>query len=133
MGTEYGLYVPRESGLHRLHPLTKLAIVLFLLTLGLLLPGIWATYVVFLLIIVPLTLWGQVLPNVVRGSLKVVIPFAISLVLVQGLFWPDGTPVLQLGPLSFKEEGLLFAARGTGRILVMVSSFLLLTTTTRRR
>lgn len=131
MATEFSLYAPRDSGLHRLHPLTKLVLVFFLLVSGLLLPGVWGTYVVFLLIIVPLSLWGQVLPTLLRGSLKVVIPFAISLVLVQGLFWPGGTPVLTLGPLSFKEEGLFFALRGTGRILVMVSSFLLLTLTTR--
>lgn len=131
MGTDFSLFVPRESGMHRLHPLTKLVLVAFLLILGLLLPGVWGTYVVFLAIIVPLALWGQVLPNLLRGSLKIVLPFAISLVLVQGLFWPGGTPVLQLGPISFKEEGLIFAARSTGRILVMVSSFLLLTLTTR--
>jgi energy-coupling factor transport system permease protein len=129
--TEFSLYVPRDSGMHRLHPLTKLVLVLFLLVLGLLLPGVWSTYIVFLAIIAPLAVWGQVLPNVLRGSLKVVLPFAVSLVLVQGLFWPGGTPVLQLGPISFKEEGLFFALRATGRILVMVSSFLLLTLTTR--
>lgn len=131
MGTDFSLYVPRDSGLHGWHPLTKLLLVLFLLVLGLLLPGVWSTYIVFAVLIVPLAIWGQVLPNVLSGSLKVVLPFAISLVLVQGLFWPGGTPVLHLGPISFKEEGLFFAARGTGRILVMVSSFLLLTMTTR--
>ncbi len=34
-------------------------------------------------------------------------PFAISVLLIQGLFWPDGTPVARLGPLSLKREGLL--------------------------
>lgn len=131
MGTEFSLYIPRDSGMHRLHPLTKLVLVLLLLTMGLLLPGIWLTYIVFLAIIVPLAIWAKIFPNLLKGSLKVVIPFAISLVLVQGLFWPGGTPVLEMGPISFKEEGLWFAARGTGRILVMVSSFLLLTMTTR--
>ncbi len=131
MGTEFSLYVPRNSGIHRLHPLTKLALVILLVVLGLLLPGVWSAHVVFLAVVVPLAIWGRVLPNVIKGSLKVVIPFAISLFLVQGLFWPGGTPVLELGPISFKEEGLLFAVRGTARILVMVSSFLLLTMTTR--
>lgn len=117
--------------MHRLHPLTKLALVGFLLVSGLFLPGIWLTYLVFLVIVLPLAAWGRVLRPFLSAVLKTTVPFAISLVLVQGLFWPGGTPVLELGPFSFKEEGLLFAARGTGRILVVVSSFLLLTFTTR--
>lgn len=131
MSTPFSLFIQRDSGMHRLHPLTKLALVGFLLVGGLFLPGIWLTYLAFLVIILPLAVWGQVLRPFLSAVLKTTIPFAISLVLVQGLFWPGGTPVLELGPLSFKEEGLLFAARGTGRILMIVSSFLLLTFTTR--
>lgn len=131
MSTPFSLYIPRDSGMHRLHPLTKLALVLFFLVLGLLLPGIWLTYAVFLILILPLALWGQIGRPFLSAVAKTVIPFTISLFLVQGLFWPGGTPVLELGPLSFKEEGLAFATRGAGRILLIVSSFLLLTFTTR--
>lgn len=131
MSTPFSLFIPRESGMHRLHPLTKVAIVGFCLVGGLFLPGIWLTYLAFAVIIVPLAAWGKILPPFLNAVFKTVFPFAISLVLVQGLFWPGGTPVLELGPVSFKEEGLLFAARGIGRILMVVSSFLLLTFTTR--
>jgi energy-coupling factor transport system permease protein len=51
--------------------------------------------------------------------------------LIQGFFWTGGTPVLHIGPLSLKQEGLLFAARSTGRILMIVGSFLLLSLSTR--
>lgn len=117
--------------MHRLHPMTKLVIAGFSLVLGMVLPGIWWNYAAFALLVVPLALWGRILPELLRAASKVVLPFAISLFLVQGLFWPGGTPVLELGPFSFKEEGLLFAIRGTGRILMVVSSFLLLIFTTR--
>lgn len=131
MSTPFSLYIPRDSGMHRLHPLTKLALAFFCLILGLALPGVWPTYAAFLLIIIPLIGWAQVLPPFLRAVTKTVLPFAVSLFLVQGFFWPGGTPVLTIGPFSLKEEGLFFALRGTGRILMVVSSFLLLTFTTR--
>jgi energy-coupling factor transport system permease protein len=131
MSSQFSLFIPRVSGMHRLHPLTKLALAGLGLVLGLFLPGIWLTYAAFVALILPLAMWGKVLQPFINAVLKTVLPFAVSLVLVQGLFWPGGTPVLEVGPLSFKEEGLFFAARGTGRILMVVSSFLLLTFTTR--
>ena len=60
---------------------------------------------------------GFQLPNLVRAALKITLPFAISVFLIQGLFWTNGTPIVDLGPLSLKREGLLFAAQSTGRIL----------------
>lgn len=125
------LYTERTSGLHRLHPLTVLAMAAFCLVAALALPGIWAPYALFLLALVPLALWGRVLPELLRAASKVVIPFAISLFLIQGLLWPGGTPVVGIGPVSFKREGLLFAVQSSGRILAVVSSFLLLALTVR--
>ncbi len=108
-----------------------LAVVGFCLVAGLGLPGAWGPYVIFLALIIPLAAWGQVLPNLLRTALKIALPFAISVFLIQGLFWTNGTPIVALGPLSLKREGLLFAAQSTGRILAVVSSFLLLALTTR--
>lgn len=124
--TTFSLFHERASGLHRLHPLTVLALVTPCLVAGLALPGIWAPYLVFLVAVVPLAAWGRVLPDLLGAAWKVVLPFAISVFLIQGFFWTGGTPVLYVGPLSLKSEGLLFAAQSTGRILVVVSSFLLL-------
>ncbi len=108
-----------------------LAVVGFCLVAGLALPGAWGPYVIFLVVIVPLAAWGQVLPNLLSTALKIALPFAISVFLIQGLFWTNGTPILALGPLSLKRQGLLFAAQSIGRILAVVSSFLLLALTTR--
>ncbi|HOU39952.1 MAG TPA: energy-coupling factor transporter transmembrane component T, partial [Promineifilum sp.] len=111
MSTSFSLYIPRESGMHRLHPLTKLALVAFCLVLGLFLPGVWLTYLAFMLLIVPLAAWAGVLPSFLRAVFKTALPVVISVFLVQGLFWPGGTPILHLGPLSLKQEGLQFAIR----------------------
>lgn len=120
------LYVERDSGLHRLNPLTVLATVGFSLVAGLALPGVLTPYLVFAFIVAPLAAWGRVLRRLLSTAFKIVLPFAISVFLIQGLFWTNGTPVVQLGPLSLKLEGLIFAARSTGRILAVVGSFLLL-------
>lgn len=131
MTQAFSLYLPLESGLHRLHPLTKLLLVLFLLVCGLALPGIWATYAAFVVLVVPLAIWGGVLRPLLRAVVRLVMPFAISLILIQGFLWPQGTPIVAVGPFSLKLEGVLFAIRSTGRILMVVSSFLLLALTTR--
>ena len=129
--TSFSLYIPSESGMHRLHPLTKLALVLFCLVLGLFLPGIWLTYIAFAVVILPLAIWAGILPRFLSAVFKTVLPVVISLFLVQGLFWPGGTPIFHLGPFSLKQEGVLFAFRSAGRFIMIISSFLLLTFTTR--
>lgn len=131
MSATYGLYVSKQTAIHRLHPLTKLTYVLTCLLIAWIVPGVWAPYIVLLVGIVPVALMAQVFPNVVRNTIKTTIPFAISLFIVQGLFWTGGTVIQQLGPFSLKEEGLLFAIRGTGRIIIAVSGFLLLSYATR--
>lgn len=131
MSQSFSLYIPNDSGMQRLHPLTKLALVLLCLVLGLFLPGEWSTYAAFILLIIPLAIWAGSLPRFLRSVFKTVLPIVISLFLVQGLFWPGGTPILHLGPLSFKQEGIYFAIQRSGRFIMIVGSFLLLTFTTR--
>ncbi len=125
------LYVEKRSGLHGLHPLTKLVLAAFTLAAGLAIPGMFTGYMIFLLILIPLAMWGQITREFTRWVWRLVLPFGISVFLVQGLFWTGGTPVLEFGPLSFKEEGLIFAVKSTGRILAVVGSMLLLSLDTR--
>lgn len=125
------LFVAQDSSIHRLNPLTKLTITGFLLVCGLFLPGYWTNYFLLLLFIVPLAAMAGVLRQLLATSIKVVVPFAISVFLIQGFFWPQGTPVLYIGPISLKAEGLAFAVVSTGRIFLIVSSFLWFSLTTR--
>jgi energy-coupling factor transport system permease protein len=131
MAEAYSLFVPRASGLHRLHPLTKLSLAGFLLLAGLALPGMWTPYFLFASLVVSLALWGRVLRELVGAVWRVALPFAISVFLVQGFFWPKGTPIFNLGPFSLKLEGVIFATTSAGRILMVVSSFVLFALTTR--
>jgi len=119
------LYIDQDRGFQRLNPLTKLVISFFLIVLALVLPTMWAGYLVFLFGVVPLALWGGILRPLWSSLWKIVLPFAISMFVIQGLFWTGGTPVVELGPLSLKAEGLVFATTITGRLLAIMGSFLL--------
>ena len=119
------LYIDNDRGLQRLNPLTKLVIALFLIVLTLVLPMMWSGYAVFLLGVVPLAIWGGILRPLWSALWKIVLPFAISMFVIQGLFWTGGTPVFSLGPLSLKAEGVAFATNITGNLLAIMGSFLL--------
>jgi energy-coupling factor transport system permease protein len=127
----FSLYTARESGLHRLHPLTKLVLTGFLLVAALALPGAWATYAAFVVLVLPLAAWGKIVRPLMGAAWRIVLPFAVSLFLIQGFLWTGGTPILAIGPLSLKREGVIFAVQSAGRILMVVSSFLLLSLSTR--
>jgi energy-coupling factor transport system permease protein len=125
------MYVARESGLHRLHPLTKILLTLFLIIAGLALPGNWTGYFLILCIIFPLALWGKVFSNLLQIVWKITLPIAISVILIQSLFWGKGTPIFQFWILSPKIEGAQYAAISLGRIFLIMTDFLLFSMTTR--
>lgn len=130
MTIPFSLYAPRESGLHKLHPLTKLALAGFVVLCALVLPGA-ASYLLFILVIVPLAIWGRVFGNLVSAALRVALPFAVSLLIIQGLFWRTGPMLASIGPISIKFDGIIYAIGTIGRILAILSSFVLLSLTTR--
>ncbi|HTP02891.1 MAG TPA: energy-coupling factor transporter transmembrane component T [Anaerolineales bacterium] len=128
---DFSLYVARDSGLHKLHPLTKGIYVLFVLVAGFTLPGPWTSYFVVAFGILPLAAWGKVLGIHLRSVWRVTWPFALSVLLIQGLFWGHGEDLVSLGPLALKKEGVAFAFISIGRILLVMSSFILFSLTTR--
>lgn len=127
----FSMYVARESGLHRLHPLTKGLLTLLLIVAGLTLPGNWTPYFLVLLIVLPLAAWGKIFSPFLRTVWKVSLPLIISVVVIQSLFWGEGTPIFEFWILSPKWEGAIFALISIGRILLSMSSFILFAMTTR--
>ena len=125
------MYVARESGLHKLHPLTKGALILLLLVTGLVLPGRWTAYFLVLLVIFPLAYWGNIFRDFVKVVWKISLPFIISVVLIQSLFWGRGTPIFEVWIFAPKQEGVIFALSSVGRILLVMAGFLLFAMTTR--
>ena len=131
MTTSVSLYIAGDSGLHRLNPLTKLILTLTLIAAGFAIPFAWASYAIFLVVILPLSYWGGIWKQMIRAVWKIVLPFAISVILIQGLLWGKGTTLFTLGPFSVEKEGIVFALTSVGRITLVISSFLLLAMATR--
>jgi energy-coupling factor transporter transmembrane protein EcfT len=125
------MYVARESGLHKLHPLTKGLLTLWLLVAGLTLPGNWTGYFLVALIIVPLAVWGKIFRNLMRVVWAISLPFILSVVIIQSLFWGEGTPIFEFWVLSPKQEGAFFALISVGRIILVMAGFILFAMTTR--
>lgn len=125
------MYVARESGLHNLHPLTKSLLTLFLLVAGLTLPGNWIGYLLVLFIVSPLAVWGKIFPVFLRIVWGISLPFIVSVVVIQSLFWGEGTPIFEFWIFSPKQEGVLFAVISVGRIILVMSTFILFAMSTR--
>ena len=128
---QFSMYVARESGLHRLHPLTKSSLTLLLLIAGLTLPGNWTGYFLVLFILVPLAWWGNILHDFIKAVGIVSLPFIVSVVLIQSLFWGKGTPIFEIWLISPKWEGIMFALISIGRILLVMAGFFLFVMSTR--
>lgn len=91
----------------------------------------WASYLVLFLGVLPLAALGRIFGPLTRTLWKLVLPFAIPILLIQGLFWGEGEVVASLGPLSLYRQGLVFAVASIGRIALLGGCFLLLSMTTR--
>lgn len=131
MTTSVSLYVAGDTGFHRLHPITKLTITLTLLLGGLVIPSAWASYALFVGFILPLSIWGGIWKQLIRAVWKIVLPFGISIFLIQGLFWGEGTTLFSIGPFTVEKEAIIFAFGSVGRIMLVIGSFLLLALATR--
>jgi energy-coupling factor transport system permease protein len=125
------IFIKGESGLYRLHPLTKLVFVLFLLTCAATLPDLTWLLAVFLFLLVPLSLWGGLIVPFVKSVSTLMIPFLISLSLIQGFFTDGSTVLFSIGRFAFTLEGLLSGLTVAGRLLVALSAALLLMQSTR--
>ena len=123
-----------------MHPLTKLALLgcaLFIAYTPLwmakgvpLLPPLAGCLVV---VVIACEGWS-VLRRWLLFQLVILAPVFLSLVLVQGFFFPGAEKVLlSLGPFTLKEEGLLFAAKIAGRLFLLTGATLLVLLTTASR
>ncbi len=120
-------FLPRTSGLHALNPLTKLVLVLAIVAIGFLARWAWLAIALVVFVVAPIAAWGRILRPLALAAAVVVLPFAISVFVVQGLFLPGAVhSLIVLGPLTVKQEGVALAAATTARILVLASALLLL-------
>ena len=127
MHERLSLYVERDSVLHRLNPLTKLTLTGSLILVDFFGPGYWLPTGIFLLLLVPLSVWGKLSGVFLRTTLRLLLPLFAFLFVMQSLFYPGGkTALFGVWIFSVKLEGVQFAYLTASRLLTMVGSFLLL-------
>jgi energy-coupling factor transport system permease protein len=120
------IYLPRNSGLDSLHPLTKLALLFLCFACAAALPSLPWLLGFYIFALLPLALWGRLAGPFLKTCLTVVGPFVLSLAVIQGFFGIGDTVLFSLGRFTFKLEGLLAGLTVAARILVALGGTLLL-------
>jgi energy-coupling factor transport system permease protein len=121
-------YHPGHSFFHRLHPLVKMAWLLFGTVLVFAVRSPWVVVAVVALLVLAFPLAGLRLGRV-RGT-RLFVTTALLLGLLQILFVHEGETLLQVGPLAITVGGLRAAAYVAGRFLsVILLSYLFVLTT----
>jgi energy-coupling factor transport system permease protein len=120
------------SPYHRLNPLTK-AVIATAGSIGAFLLGGYIGPIAIIALMLALATTAGVLPRLVRASLLLSLPIAISVVLVS-VFTRAGTTVLfQIGPFDATLEGVEFAAQTLVRLFAISTSIGLFVLTTEPR
>lgn len=131
MHERLSFHIKRDSLIHRLNPLTKLALVLALVVVAFTAPWYWTPHILLLLAIIPLSMLGRVFPEFFKTATRLILPAATFLFLMQAFFQPIGEDVIfKFYFLDITQESLMFAFRNAMRVFVMVSAFTLFLLTT---
>ncbi len=124
-------YIKRDSALHFLNPLTKIILALSIILVSIFSPWYWTSHILFLAVIVPFSFVGKVAREYFSSAIRLIIPAAGFIFLMQAFFQPIGdTIIFQFWFLDITQESLLFAFRIATRITVMISAFTLFLLTT---
>jgi energy-coupling factor transport system permease protein len=131
MHERFSYYVKRDSALHRLNPLTKIILALSIILVSFFSPWYWTAPILLFLVVMPLSFIGRVSKEYFITALRLIVPAAGFIFVMQALFQPVGeTIIFQFWFLDVTQESLLFAFRVAIRITVMISAFTLLLMTT---
>jgi energy-coupling factor transport system permease protein len=126
MHERLSFHIKRDSFLHHLNPLTKLVLTLALLLIAFTFPWYWMPQAIVLVAILPLSIMGKVFREFWLTALRLILPAAGFLFLMQAFFQPIGTDVIfKFYFLDVTTESMMFAFRNAARIFVMVSAFTL--------
>jgi energy-coupling factor transport system permease protein len=120
-----GLYIDRDSPLHRLNPLTKVVFTICIVILGFISPWAWITFAIPVLILIPMSFWGQIGVPYLRALLKIVVPLALILLVMQSLFLPGETTWFRFWFLSVEYESVERSLTLVSRLVSMTASFIL--------
>lgn len=131
MHERLSFFVKRDSTLHRLNPLTKVFLTLTIILITFIGFWYWTAPFTLVFIIIPLCSIGKVSREYFTSFIRLILPTAGFLFIMQALFQPIGETVMyRLWFLDVTTESLSFAFLVATRIAVMISSFTLFLLTT---
>lgn len=131
MSNRLSFYIERDSPIHRLNPLTKLVLVLVLIGIEYILPFYWLPTVILGVIIFPLSIAGKIWREFLGITVKVFLPAAGFMFIMQAIFLPVGTTTIaSFWIFDVTVESLQTAYLNASRLLTLVTAFLLLLLTT---
>lgn len=123
---------PGPTAYHRLNPLTKATIATTTAIAAVALGGLIGPAVLVAVAVVAPAIAAGVLRDLVRTSVLLALPIAISALLVNLFFFPGGEGELfRIGPIVATEEGLGFALEILARIMAISGAVTLFYLTTR--
>ncbi len=126
MHERLSFHLKRESFLHRLNPLTKLVLTFALVIIAFTFPWYWTPHLLVIAAIIPMSIAAKVFHEFSRAALRLILPAAAFLLVMQAFFQPLGTDVIfKFYFLDVTTESMMFAFRNAMRIFVMVSAFTL--------
>jgi energy-coupling factor transport system permease protein len=131
MHERLSFFIERPSLIHRLNPFTKLTLVFTLIIIAFLTPIFWLPCLLFFIIIIPLSVIGKVQTEFINAVARILLPAVGFIFIMQAIFYPtEGIQIFHIWVLDITVESVKFAFSTSTRILVMVSSFILLLLTT---
>jgi len=123
---------PGPSAFHRLNPLTKATLATVTAIAAVVLGGLGGPAVLVAVAVVLPAISAGVVGRLLRMSLLLALPIALSAFIVNLFFFPGGrTELLRLGPIVATAEGLSFALEILARILAISGAVTLFYLTTR--
>ncbi|MEW6286688.1 MAG: energy-coupling factor transporter transmembrane component T [Chloroflexota bacterium] len=131
MNDRLSFYRKRNSPVHALNPFTKLILVSALIFYGLTAKGFWTATLMVAFVLLPLALASKLLKEYVGVALKVILPTAGFMFVMQSVFIPGGTTeIFRLGFISVELETVQRSYLIASRIFLFISAFVLLLLTT---
>jgi energy-coupling factor transport system permease protein len=117
-------YVKRDSLIHSLNPLTKIVLALGIILVSFFSPWYWTSLILLFLVITPLCFAGKVSKEYFTSAIRLIIPAAGFIFLMQAFFQPVGeTVIFKFWVLDVTQESLWYGFYVAARIAVMISAF----------
>jgi len=130
MRERLSFYIPRQSPVHRLNPLTKILITFTIIIMAFFSPWYWTAPLLIVFVIFPMSVIAKVGREFLFAAARL-LPVVGFIFVMQALFLPGGRTILwQFGFLKVTLENLMAAFLVAMRIFTMVSSFILFLLTT---